>query len=751
MRPSYLMGLDAGGGSARCLLVELDSGAVTTAVRRWTHHPAPGTGGWGFDLELERCWSLLAEAAREAMGRARAQPDQVVAVAATSMRHALVLLDRHGRPILATPNRDRRAAAEGLQLAEEHGDEIHRRTGHWPSPIFAAARLRWLAGQSPGSLGRARYLLSLDEWLAYRMCGQVAAGPSQAGETLLFDLESRAWAWDLIDRMGLPQDIFPPLRQAGDQLGQLSDDAADALGLKPGTPVAVGGADAQCGLLGCGVLAAGQMGAIAGTTTPVQVVVGRPLVDPQARTWTGHHLVPGLWVVESNAGAMGEAVDWIASAMYADVPHPTSQLLEEAGTSVPGAMGVLSTVGADVMNARDMTLPIGNLTLTHLIAVPDAEKRRHVARAVLEGMAYALRANVLQLQSVTGVDAAELRIAGGMSQSATWTQIVADVLGGPVTVPSAPQASALGAAICAGVGAGVFPGLAQGTETLVRIERQHSPDPDRARAYRRLYGGWQKLRESRLEADQVAANLARLYSLASEEVGGPGDLTAPIVERDAAPPSPPGEEAARREELLRVVEELYTVGCITATGGNVSVRSSVPGRILITPTRLFKGELCAELLVRIDLEGRALDEGAPSPSSEWPMHCAVYRARSDVQAVVHAHAPQANILALSELPFLPVSAEAAFLGDIPRVPFVMPGTKELASAVVEALAGGSAVLMQNHGLLVAASSLRRAADLVEIIERTAEVIVGCYAVGREPPTLPEGVVATLREIGRLMA
>ena len=746
MGPSYLMGLDAGGGSGRCLLVELDTGAVTTAVRRWTHRPAPGIGGWGFDLELERCWSLLAEAAREAMARARAQPDQVVAVAATSMRHALVLLDQDGCPILAIPSRDGRATAEGLQLAQNHGDEVYRRTGHWPSPIFAAARLRWLGGQSPESLARSRHLLSLDEWLAYRMCGQVAAEPSQAGETLLFDLESRAWAWDLIDRVGLPRDIFPPLRQAGDQLGQLSDDAADALGLKPGTPVAVGGADAQCGLLGSGVLAAGQMGAIAGTSTPVQVVMDRPLVDAQARTWTGHHLVPGLWVVESSARSMGEALDWIASAMYADAPHPTSQLLAEASTSVPGAMGVLWTVGADVMNARDMALPIGNLTLTHLTAPPDVEKRRHVARAVLEGMAYALRANVLQLQSVTGVDADELRLAGSMSRSPAWTQIVADVLDGPVGVPSTPQASALGAAICAGVGAGVFPGLAEGAGTLVSIGR-HSPDPERARAYRRLYSGWQKLRESRLQADQVAANLARLYSQASEEVGGPGGLTTPIVEREAST----GEETARREELLRVVEELYTVGCITATGGNVSVRSSVPERILITPTRLFKGDLCAELLVPIGLDGRPLDEGAPPPSSEWPMHCAVYRARPDVQALVHAHAPQANILALSELPFLPVSAEAAFLGDIPRVPFVMPGTMELASAVVEALADGSAVLMQNHGLLVAASSLRRAADLVEIIERTAEVIVGCYAVGKEPPTLPEDVAATLRDVGRMMA
>ena len=133
------------------------------------------------------------------------------------------------------------------------------------------------------------------------------------------------------------------------------------------------------------------------------------------------------------------------------------------------------------------------------------------------------------------------------------------------------------------------------------------------------------------------------------------------------------------------------------------------------------------------------------------MHCAIYRARPDARAVVHAHAPHATILANAGLPFLPISTEAAFFGDIPRVPFIMPGTGELAAAVGEAMRDSWAALMVNHGLIVAGRSLRRAADMVEIIDRSAEVILGCHAVGREPPTLPDDVVATLRKMGDLVA
>ena len=212
-----------------------------------------------------------------------------------------------------------------------------------------------------------------------------------------------------------------------------------------------------------------------------------------------------------------------------------------------------------------------------------------------------------------------------------------------------------------------------------------------------------------------------------------------------------------RDELVQTVNELYTTRLITATGGNVSARIPGADHILITPSQLFKGDLHPDVLVRIDMAGRALDPDvseaadALTPSSEWPMHCAIYQTRPDVGAIIHTHAPQVTIMGLCDLPFLPISVEAAFLGDLPRVPFIMPGTMDLAQAVVEALGDGAVVLMQNHGLIVAASNLRRAATLSEIVERTAEIILGCYAVGKEPPMLPENAIAVLREMGKMMA
>jgi autoinducer 2 (AI-2) kinase len=246
---------------------------------------------------------------------------------------------------------------------------------------------------------------------------------------------------------------------------------------------------------------------------------------------------------------------------------------------------------------------------------------------------------------------------------------------------------------------------------------------------------------------ELQDDLQRVYLAARAEAGDPGPLE---LDAQRAPVTPVGDDELR-EQVCAAVHELYEMQVITATGGNVSVRIPDRDELWITPSQLFKGDLAPDVLVRIGLDAQPVDPGARSPSSESGMHCAVMATRPDANAVIHAHAPHATTLANAGLPFTPISTEAAFFGNIPRVPFLMPGTPELSKAVADAMQHEWACLMLNHGLVVAGRSLRRACDMVEIIERSAQLILGCRAVGVEPPALPDDVVTQLRAMGDLIA
>jgi autoinducer 2 (AI-2) kinase len=522
--PEFTLALDAGNGGGRALLLRLEDGATWSHWRGWTHRASAAPGGRDFDLD--GAWRTLAHCARAVLAQSGARADQVVGIAATSLRHGLVALDKRGLPLYAAPTGDGRAFAEGLRLAAERGAELHARTGRWPGPVFGAARLLWLGAQLPGGLDAIDVAFSISDWIAWKLCGVRATDRTQACETLLLDVDTGRWAADLAAALGIRSELLAPLVEPGTRLGALSPDASADLGLAAGIPVALGGADTSAGMLGLGALEPGVAGAIAGTSAPLQLVCASAPRDP--RIWTGHHPLPGVRVLESNMGVMGEVLEFAGRLLFPAAEQPAARLLAEAETSVPGARGMLSSAGAEVMNAAELSLPAGALWFSHHAAGADADARCHAARAIAEGMAFGVRANLEQLESVAGRAASALHLGGGMSRSRVFAQLLAGALARPLRVAEVAESSALGAALCAACGAGRFPDLRAAARALVRL-RDVPAEPALVAAYVELYPVWSKLRAARADADAIA----RQHAIGSMmRAAG----AAPAPRRPARPP-----------------------------------------------------------------------------------------------------------------------------------------------------------------------------------------------------------------------
>src|SRR5678815_5490348 len=164
------------------------------------------------------------------------------------------------------------------------------------------------------------------------------------------------------------------------------------------------------------------------------------LIDPERRVWTSHHVVEERWTVESNGGLTGDLIDWLAGVIYSGLSDPVAALFAEASQSALGAEGIVSTLGADIFDASHLRMPVGHLTLSPMLAADDPSRRRHVSRAVVEGLAFAARGNVELLQKTAQNQLLQsLRLAGGMSKSLFFAQLLSDVTDVPVEGVLVPE------------------------------------------------------------------------------------------------------------------------------------------------------------------------------------------------------------------------------------------------------------------------------------------------------------------------
>ncbi|MYZ43058.1 xylulokinase [Schauerella aestuarii] len=497
---AWLMGIDLGAGSLKTMVVTPDgrvAGSASADVVTHTPHAR-----WSEQDPMD-WWRALCETVPRALAEAGIGADAIAAISFSAGAHTPVLEDADGRVLRpAILWSDQRSGAEVAELLNRHGDRIFELSMNRPSPTWTMPQFMWLTRHEPDVVRATRRVYVAKDWLRSRLTGDWVTDRTEAVGTMLFDTARDAWSAELCDMIGWDVATLPPLTTPASVVGEVSAAAALQSGLRAGTPVVCGTSDTSIETFGAGSVRPGDGTIKLATAGTVSVVGDRPQLHPSLINYP--LAVPGLWYAISGTNSCASAHRWLRDAFFMAPGRKGSEVFAEmdamAAQIAPGADGLLFHPYLQGERAPywDPMLRADFVGLTF------AHHRGHLVRALYEGIAFSLR-DVLEQFRALKMPMASARIIGGGAHSATWRQIVADVLDLEIHLPETVDAS-YGAALLAGVGVGVF-GSEREAAACARVIATARPDAARAAFYDDLFALY---KQAQAGLAPVSHGLARL-------------------------------------------------------------------------------------------------------------------------------------------------------------------------------------------------------------------------------------------------
>jgi len=481
-----LLGIDVGTGGTRALLLD-EAGRVLGAA---TAEHAPMSSpelGWA-EQDPRDWWRAARGAIVECLTHANATAEEIAAIGLSGQMHGLVLLDAAGevvRPALIWC--DQRTEEECRAITERVGAKrLIELVANPALTGFTLPKIWWMRTHEPQLWSRVRSIMLPKDYVRFKLTGARATDVADASGTLLFDVVNRRWSSEMLQASDLRPEILPEVFESPEVTGRVSKDGAGASGLREGTPVVAGAGDQAAGAVGMGIVEPGNVSATIGTSGVVFAATSSPVVEPKGRIHTFCHAIRGCWHVMGVTQGAGLSLKWFRDQFGGGASYDA--LMKEAAEAPAGADGLLWA--PYLMGERTPHLdPNARGALVGLTA---QHTRAHVIRAILEGVAFSLR-DTFTIFRELGVPVKSIRLGGGGARSSLWQQIQADVYGMAVDLVAAEEGAAYGAALLAGVGAGVWHSVKAACETAVHVAKRVEPIGKNVELMNRRYEEYRKL------------------------------------------------------------------------------------------------------------------------------------------------------------------------------------------------------------------------------------------------------------------
>ena len=462
--------------------------AAATAEHALFSSPHPA---WA-EQQPEDWWRAAQQAVRAVLSASGVSAGTVAAVGLSGQMHGAVLLDRDGRAVRpAIIWCDQRTEAECHWLNDTVGRErLLQLTSNPALTNFTLTKLLWVRRHEPDAWARVRHLLLPKDYVRLRLSGEYATDVADASGTLMLDVARRGWSLEVMRATEIDPGILPAVFESPEICARVSTEAAALTGIPSGTPIVAGAGDQAAGAIGMGITRPGAVSATIGTSGVVFAATDRPALDPKGRLHTFCHAIPGSWHIMGVTQGAGLSLRWWRDQLKASAgDRGYEEMTAEAAAIAPGAGGVVWV--PYLMGER--TPHLDPHVRAALLGLSASHTRGHIARAVLEGVAFSLR-DSFTIFAELGIPLRQIRLGGGGARSALWRQIQADVYGRPVQTVVAEEGAAFGAALLAGVGTAIWPDVHAACDEAVHVAETTSPRSEamavldeRYREYRRVY------------------------------------------------------------------------------------------------------------------------------------------------------------------------------------------------------------------------------------------------------------------------
>jgi xylulokinase len=476
-----LLGIDIGTSGSKALLVDERGRVVASATfdyPMFTPRPL-----WA-EQNPEDWWKATVGAVRKVIADGGASADDIAGVGLTGQMHGLVLLDKHGyvlRPCIMW--NDQRTGPQCAAITERIGaGRLLDLIANPVLPGFTAPKIVWVRENEPEAYAQAAQVLLPKDYIRYRLTGQYATEVSDASGTALLDVRNRRWSSQMLYALDIPASWMPPCLESPVTGTAISAQAAELTGLKAGTPLVGGGGDQAAQAVGSGIIEQGIISVTLGTSGVVFAAAESFLLEPEGRLHAFCHAVPEQWHLMGVMLSAGGSLRWFRDTLgqmetaqaLATGGDAYDLLCEEAARAPAGSEGLIFL---PYLSGERTPYPdpdargtFFGLTLRH--------GKEHMARSVLEGVAYGLR-DSLELMRATGLQITQVRASGGGARSALWRQILADVFESEIVLTNVTEGAAFGAALLAGVGARIYRDVAEACAAAVTLTDRVEPGPDR--------------------------------------------------------------------------------------------------------------------------------------------------------------------------------------------------------------------------------------------------------------------------------